>query len=210
MARFYVYEHWRLDTDVCFYVGKGCGTRAYWMYGRNRHHKSIQRKLEREGSALEVRIVSAGLDEVLAHALEIDRIAFWRSVGVKLANATDGGEGVSGLKMSDAAKARMRAKKVGRLLSVEHKAKIGAAHRGRKPSPQNIEAVRRAQTGKLVSEAAKLKMSESAKRRKGRLVSEETKEKIRAPLMGHGVSEATKEKMRAAHLDYSHKFEEGV
>ena len=22
-ANFYVYEHWRLDTGVCFYVGKG-------------------------------------------------------------------------------------------------------------------------------------------------------------------------------------------
>lgn len=25
---FYVYEHWRLDRDECFYVGKGTGKRA--------------------------------------------------------------------------------------------------------------------------------------------------------------------------------------
>ena len=27
-ANYYVYEHWRPDKDVCFYVGKGKGGRA--------------------------------------------------------------------------------------------------------------------------------------------------------------------------------------
>ena len=31
MTQFYVYEHWRRDTRVCFYVGKGSGPRAYVM-----------------------------------------------------------------------------------------------------------------------------------------------------------------------------------
>jgi len=25
---YYVYEHWRPDKDICFYVGKGKGSRA--------------------------------------------------------------------------------------------------------------------------------------------------------------------------------------
>jgi hypothetical protein len=32
--KFYVYEHWRPDKDVCFYVGKGHGRRAYKTAGK--------------------------------------------------------------------------------------------------------------------------------------------------------------------------------
>ena len=56
---YYVYEHWRLDTDTCFYVGKGSGNRAYKTVGRNCHWKNIVAKLERTGFAYEVRIVAS-------------------------------------------------------------------------------------------------------------------------------------------------------
>lgn len=97
MNKYYVYEHWRTDRDECFYVGKGMGSRAYKMGCRNRHHKAIQAKVIREGCAIEVRIVSSGLTEDEAFALEIERIAFWRSKNIDLANLTNGGEGPSGL-----------------------------------------------------------------------------------------------------------------
>lgn len=47
--KFYVYEHWRPDKDICFYVGKGKGRRANVMYGRGSHHERIQAKLKRLG-----------------------------------------------------------------------------------------------------------------------------------------------------------------
>lgn len=97
MKKFYVYEHWRLDRDECFYVGKGMKNRAYKMRDRNAHHRSIMAKLSREGSGMEVRMVATGLTEDEAFALEIERIAFWREAGADLANQTHGGEGVSGL-----------------------------------------------------------------------------------------------------------------
>jgi hypothetical protein len=102
---FYVYEHWRLDRDECFYVGKGKGGRAYSMKNRNRHHQAICAKLSRIGSAFEVRIVAAGLLEEVAFALECDRIKFWRDNGVDLTNMTEGGGGVRGL--SEEARAKM-------------------------------------------------------------------------------------------------------
>lgn len=34
MNNFYVYEHWRPDTGVCFYVGKGKEKRAWDMKRR--------------------------------------------------------------------------------------------------------------------------------------------------------------------------------
>jgi len=97
MKKFYVYEHWRLDRDECFYVGKGKGSRAYKMRDRNAHHQAIMAKLSREGSGMEVRMVATGLTEDVAFSIEIERIAFWRGVGVDLVNLTYGGEGVSGL-----------------------------------------------------------------------------------------------------------------
>jgi hypothetical protein len=96
-GRFYVYEHWRLDRDECFYVGKGKGGRAYSMKNRNRHHQAIVAKLGRIGSAFEVKIVASGLLEETAFMLERERIAFWRASGVDLTNMTNGGDGVRGL-----------------------------------------------------------------------------------------------------------------
>jgi len=93
---FYVYEHWRTDRDECFYVGKGVAGRAYVMNRRNRHHKAIQSKVSREGFAVEVRIVASGLNEEDAFTLEIERIMFWRALGVDLTNMTQGGEGTTG------------------------------------------------------------------------------------------------------------------
>ncbi len=96
-CNFYVYEHWRPDRDECFYVGKGKGKRANNMDNRNIFHKAIQGKLARLGMAVEVRMVSVGMDEQSALLLEIKRIAFWRGIGIDLANITNGGDGVSGV-----------------------------------------------------------------------------------------------------------------
>lgn len=94
---FYVYEHWRPDRDECFYVGKGNGGRAYKMRDRNLHHRAIVKKLSDLGMMVEVRMVASGLAENDAFSIEQERIAFWRSAGIDLANKTIGGEGVSGL-----------------------------------------------------------------------------------------------------------------
>jgi hypothetical protein len=103
-GKFYVYEHWRLDRDECFYVGKGHGGRAYNMRHRNQHHKAIQAKVSRIGSAIEVRIVSSGLSEQSAFSLEIERIQFWENCGLDLANHTKGGTGTVGYKFTDSQK----------------------------------------------------------------------------------------------------------
>ena len=91
---FYVYEHWRPDTNICFYVGKGSGSRAWSMRGRNKHHKSIVKYLGRMGLVVDVRIVVSDLLEEAAFAVERDRIAFY-GLG-ELVNQTLGGEGFVG------------------------------------------------------------------------------------------------------------------
>lgn len=167
---YYVYEHWRLDRDECFYVGKGRGGRAYKMRDRNRFHTAIVQKLQREGYAVEVRIVAFGLSEDQAFALEKERIAFWRAAKADLANVTNGGDGVSGLKMSEEAKAKMRAAKLGKKQTPEQIEKRISPLRGRK---QPEEAIRKLSATRIArnirpSEATRLKMSESAKKRRQR------------------------------------------
>jgi len=165
---FYVYEHWRLDRDECFYVGKGKGGRAYSMKNRNRHHQAICAKLSRIGSAFEVRIVAAGLLEQEAFDLERERIAFWRNSGCDLTNLTNGGEGISGFKHSVETRQKLSnlnkgmpatfkgkkhtddtrrilseiAKKRGApKLTLEQKEKASAWHRGRKRSPETCAKI---------------------------------------------------------------------
>src|ERR1035437_7660606 len=82
---FYVYEHWRPDTDMCFWVGKGHGKRAHKLK-RNHYYNNVVKKLAKNGMCIEVRMVSSGLSEGDAFSLEKERISFWRSQGKKLAN----------------------------------------------------------------------------------------------------------------------------
>lgn len=200
MANFYVYEHWRLDRDECFYVGKGKGIRAYKMRDRNAHHCAIMAKLSREGSGMEVRMVATGLTEDEAFALEVERIAFWREAGIDLANCTNGGDGVSGLKMSDEAKAKMSASKkgmvgnitmLGKKHSEETKAKMSAAHKGVKKSPEHAAKVGLRHKGKVFShtEETRKKMSKS---RTGTKMSDEARKNMKAAWV---IRKLEKEKM---------------
>jgi len=172
---FYVYEHWRLDRDECFYVGKGKGARAYNMKHRNPHHRAIQAKLNREGSAIEIRIVANGLDEQTAFSLECERIAFWRSTGVDLTNVTNGGEGISGLIMSSEARMKMRMAKLGKKQTPEQIAKRIAPLRGRKQPIEAIKKMAQTRTGKPLSEAHKKRLSES---HKGKVTSDAAKKSL--------------------------------
>ena len=89
---FYVYEHWRPDKNVCFYVGKGHGPRAYVLKrGKNHRYNNTVSKVVAAGFAVEVRIIAKGMEEAAAFALEIERIAFWRGQGHHLTNQTAGG-----------------------------------------------------------------------------------------------------------------------
>jgi len=196
---YYVYEHWRLDRDECFYVGKGKAGRAFSSKNRNRHHKAICAKLSREGFAMEVRMVATGLCEKKAFSLEIERIAFWREIGADLVNVTNGGEGTSGMRHTDEVKKHLSAMNKGKpavfkgrhhteeakaILSAKAKLrgppkltpetieKIAQSHRGRKRSAETCAKISAAKAGK--PNWAKGKPSKL----KGRVLSEETRLKM--------------------------------
>jgi hypothetical protein len=168
MRKCYVYEHWRLDKDECFYVGFGSTSRrAHSKHDRNKHWKNIVKKLESNGSTYEVKIVKDGLSKEDALNLEIERISFWRSFGIKLSNMTNGGEGnlggtspMKGKKHSDESREKLRKSHLGKSspkkgipISDDQKQKMSNALRGRIGVKSML--------GKNHNDETKIKMSEA-------------------------------------------------
>ena len=205
-GHFYVYEHWRPDRDECFYVGKGHGRRANDMSrSRNLYHRAIQKKLSALGLAVEVKIIAGGLSEAEAFKLERERIAFWRADGSDLANFTDGGEGVSGIPMSEEQKKKISIANKGKLVSWETREKISLANKGKVISQETRQKISQknkemsaAFKGRSHTEQTKKKLSVLAKIRGAPKHSADVIEKIAAKHRGMKRSKETCEKISAA------------
>lgn len=91
MTEYYVYAHTKPCGEI-FYIGKGCGKRAWSKKDRNNHWKNIVNKY-----GYNVVILIDALSETDALQYEIDVIAHF-SKFKKLCNRTMGGEGAKGLK----------------------------------------------------------------------------------------------------------------
>ena len=201
--RFYVYEHWRLDTNQCFYVGKGQGKRAWDMScdggtnSRNRWHKFLIKKLHPHG-LLDVRLVFEKLKEDRAFEIERERIAHWRGLGVKLVNLTDGGEGSSGVIVGEETRGKISAAVKGRKHTPEARAKMSKAAMGnkrglgQKRTPEQIAALVEFNKNKPPASAETREKMRAAKL--GRILSEEHKEKIKASVTKTYESEEVRKK----------------
>ncbi len=199
-----VYEHWRTDTNTCFYVGKGRAGRERRLTQRGTWHRRIVGKLSREGHSVEIRIIERDLMPESASAFEKMRIAYWRALGVQIVNATDGGDGTPGYRFSDVQRAKISASHVGKKLSEEHKQKVREAFIGRYVSPETREKMRANNAMKRPEVVAK-----NAAARIGRKRTPEQRARDREVQLGlqagdkNGFfgkthSEETREKMRAA------------
>lgn len=197
MNKFCVYEHWRSDTNTCFYVGKGTIKRAHQVgpKTRNQHHARIVEKLKRTGFSYAVKLVDVSLFEKDAFALECERIKFWRDQGIKLTNMTNGGEGTCGHALSEEHKAKISARHLGKITSIETKEKMRVAQKGRS-RPDLL--------GKAKSPEAKAKMSSAQKGIPRGPMSEEHKRKLGEASKGNNyalgniLSEETRAKMSAS------------
>lgn len=170
--RFYTYEYLRSDWTP-YYVGKGKGNRAF-----SRHRFTSAPK-----NPARIRI-QYWADEAEAFEMEKWYIRFWgrkdNGTGI-LRNLTDGGEGLTGL-----------------ILSEEHRRKIGEAQRGRKHSEETRRKRSEALRGRVFSEETLLKMreaqlgkkfSEERRRKNVRTWSEESRRKLSAANRGRKISE---------------------
>lgn len=168
---FYVYLHKRATDGRVFYVGKGCGCRAFRTSKRNKHWLSIVKK-----HGYSVEIVQSGMQEWWAFELECELISYY---GLKnLCNKTDGGEGVSGLVWSYESRQKMsksvssdgnfwfkkqqhpNTKKAALLALKNHR----FSNKGIKMSEATKEKIRNAIKGKSHTEETKKKISESKRK----------------------------------------------
>ena len=119
---------------------------------------------------------------------ETSWIALFRSVGVKLTNGTDGGEGISGHKHSEETRKKLRESHIGHFPSEETKKKMGIAATGRRHSEETC----RKMMGRKWSERTRLKMQQ-------RVCSNETRRKMSIAQTGRKHSEESKQRMQLAH-----------
>jgi hypothetical protein len=106
LDQFYSYVHARpgtVEAAGIFYVGKGKRQRFLDFRRRGRYYLNIVKKHGKE-NILVGRIDCSS--EELAFDLEMGLIKCLRQMGVKLVNATDGGEGPSGCKFTPERRAR--------------------------------------------------------------------------------------------------------
>lgn len=171
--RYYTYAYLREDGTP-YYIGKGTKRRVY-----QRHNGFYPPSKDR------IIFLKKNLTEDEAFKHEIYMIAVFgrKDLGTGiLHNKTNGGEGVSGVCMSEERRKLCGSMK-GKKFSEEHKRKIGESNRGKpRQTKEGLERLAKMQkesigkSKKPHSLSAKLKMSESAKGRipwnKGKKVSQ--------------------------------------
>lgn len=122
---FYTYAHYRASDNAIFYIGKGSGKRAHEL---RQTQRSLHWTRVKEKHGVKVEILAKWKLESDAFEHEKFLIAMFRAMGAKLVNASDGGSGGS----------------TGAIKSPEHRAKIGAAHKGKLVSEETLERMRAA------------------------------------------------------------------
>lgn len=131
---FHVYVHSRLRNGEPFYVGKGRCGRVLTNHGRSAHWKRIVAK---DGGRY-INVVADTADEELAFLIECELIDKYRRLGVSLINKTNGGEGMSGYRMTPEQRANQARAKLG-----------NKANLGRHPSEETRAKMRAVQSARI-------------------------------------------------------------
>ena len=150
----YVYAYLREDGSP-YYIGKGKNDRAY-----KKHCVPVPKNHSR------IVFLETNLSDVGACALERRYIRWYgrKDLGTGiLRNLTDGGEGSSGLSISEETRRKMSESKRGRKFSEEHRHKMSEAKRGRKFSEEHRHKMSLSKRNMTLETRAKI--SEKTKRR---------------------------------------------
>lgn len=125
--RFYVYAYLREDGTP-YYIGKGQGDRAYSK--SNKHRIGVPK------DAQKIVFLEKNLSEIGALAIERRYILWYGRKDIHtgiLRNMTDGGDGLSGAKLSQETRQKMSSSQMGRRHTPETKQKLSIIHKNRSP-----------------------------------------------------------------------------
>jgi hypothetical protein len=167
--------------DEMRYIGKTCDhTPDRRLYGHVYDAKNTSsmtykcnwiRKVLRLGDEVLVIVLESNLTEKQSFQRETFLIDYYKTLGHRLTNQTDGGEGASGWVHTEETKRKISAGNRGKVLSEETKRKISIGNQGRVMSEEHKAMLLSVNRGNTYS--------------KGRIPSEETKEKIRIKQLGN-------------------------
>lgn len=214
----YVYRDTRPEkNNEPIYVGKGRDSRAHvhLKESQNAHLNAKIAKMRAAGFEPDIEIIQA-IDEQHAFFLEECLIDIFgrRDLGTgSLVNHTNGGEGVSGIIMSEAARAKMSAAKIGKIPSnkgipLREDLRLGLviANTGKTHSAETKAKMSATKMGKKLASRTAEHIANNAAAQRGKIQSAETKAKRAAtlkakyaagwaPMKGKTHSIATKAKM---------------
>lgn len=169
-----------LDLDQCRYIGQTTATPqrrlsthvavARSQSNARRYHVVtwIRSLLRDEVRPVVIPLVECPVEQL--NDLEISWIQYAKAQGWRLTNATPGG---ANNMLDSATRAKLSASLKGRVLTPEHKAKIGASHMGISPSPEARQRISEKLTGRKngpPSEETRRKIAESER---GKIISPE-------------------------------------
>jgi hypothetical protein len=136
--QYYTYAYLREDRTP-YYIGKGQGNRAYVKrYGKGR--------AKRPKNLNNIILLKENLTEEEAFKHEIYMIAVFGRIDLGtgiLHNRTDGGEGGSGVIMSDDRKSKISKKLKHRVFTLEHRKKLSDARKGKKLTKETKEKIKK-------------------------------------------------------------------
>jgi hypothetical protein len=165
---FYVYAHYRNDTNALFYIGKGKNKRWRSTANRNRHWQRVVTK----ANGFMPKIIITDADEEFAYFAEKEAINVYLRRGAKLVNMTDGGDGMYGV----CDEIRQRTIESNKRRAGEKRKK--ATFTGKKHTEEYKAYMKEKMTNRQFSEETRQKMSAAQKARfASKPESEETKRK---------------------------------
>ena len=204
---YYTYAYLREDKTP-YYIGKGKGNRIF-----NKNKGDIRPPKDKS----RIIFLKKNLTEAEAFRHEIYMITVFGRKDLEtgiLRNRTDGGEGASGLVMSEETRKTLSELKVGeknpnygKEMSEEQKQKISEKRKGTKLSEEHKDKIRQKMmgntwnVGKKLSDETKRKVGEAQKGNqymKGMKFSEETKQKMSEAHKGKTSTEETRKKLSEA------------
>jgi len=159
MSTRYAYIHCKPDGTP-FYVGKGALRRAKYLGERNPYHQAVVEKYGKQN--ILVGKLECSSDEV-AFELERGLIKCIKSMGVRLTNFTDGGDGGS----NPVPETRKRLSEAAKKRGVSEACQLAKvmAKRGKPITEEQKELIRKKLTGRVFTEEHRRNISIAAKKR---------------------------------------------